>query len=294
MPYIRAYLQLVRLPAVFTAMADIFAGFLLTHESLSPLTEFLSLLGASSALYLAGMALNDVFDRKTDARERPHRPIPSGRVSVAAGTGLGIVLLAAGLGFAFLGGAGSLAIVAPLAALILAYDGFVKRTILGPAAMGGCRLLNVLLGASTSPSFSSGPQFSAAFALGVYVAGATWFARGEAKRSSREQLLGATMLVHLGLAAFAATIFTTRGAKAEWAAVAALAIIAVTVDGRIVPALLDSGPEKVQAAVKILLLAIVLLDATMVYLATADLAFALATAALAVPAATLGRWIYIT
>ena len=39
------------------------------------------LAGASSCLYLAGMALNDYADREVDAVERPARPIPSGRVS---------------------------------------------------------------------------------------------------------------------------------------------------------------------------------------------------------------------
>src|SRR5580704_3268752 len=78
MGQVRAYLQLVRLPAVFTAMADIFLGFSTTHRSLSPAWEFVGLLGVSTGLYLAGMAFNDVFDRATDARTRPNRPIPSG------------------------------------------------------------------------------------------------------------------------------------------------------------------------------------------------------------------------
>ena len=32
-------------------------------------------------LYAAGMVLNDAFDAELDARERPERPIPSGRIS---------------------------------------------------------------------------------------------------------------------------------------------------------------------------------------------------------------------
>ncbi len=79
----RAYLQLVRLPAVFTAMADIVLGFVLANGALSPFPEFAALLCASSALYLAGMVFNDFFDRRIDAVERPKRPIPSGRVSPA-------------------------------------------------------------------------------------------------------------------------------------------------------------------------------------------------------------------
>ena len=81
---LRAYLQLMRFPAVFTALADILLGFVLTHESFSPAGDLAALVGASSGLYLAGMVFNDWFDRDLDARERPGRPIPSGRISPRA------------------------------------------------------------------------------------------------------------------------------------------------------------------------------------------------------------------
>ena len=87
----RAYLQLLRLPNVFTAMADMLLGFLFTHQTLEPWPQFVLLLGSSSLLYLAGMVLNDYFDRDQDARERPLRPIPSGRVSAANARKLGCV-----------------------------------------------------------------------------------------------------------------------------------------------------------------------------------------------------------
>lgn len=76
----RAYLQLMRFPAVFTALADICLGFLLTHSTLAPAADFALLAIGSSGLYLAGMVFNDFFDRHLDARERPGRPIPSGRI----------------------------------------------------------------------------------------------------------------------------------------------------------------------------------------------------------------------
>ncbi len=76
----RAILQLLRLPNVFTAVADIVMGYLVTHESAEPWPHFALLIGVSALLYLSGMVLNDYFDRRQDARERPQRPIPSGRV----------------------------------------------------------------------------------------------------------------------------------------------------------------------------------------------------------------------
>ena len=80
-----AYLQLIRLPTVFTAMADIVLGYVLTHrvivgpEGWDDPAKFFGLLASSCCLYLAGMVFNDVFDRKQDAEERPSRPIPSRR-----------------------------------------------------------------------------------------------------------------------------------------------------------------------------------------------------------------------
>src|SRR5437868_1114393 len=87
----------MRLPNVFTAMADIFMGYWFTHETLEPIGAFLLLLVSSSCLYIAGMVFNDVFDVEQDRRERPHRPIPSGRISKRSATVLGCSIMFAGL-----------------------------------------------------------------------------------------------------------------------------------------------------------------------------------------------------
>ena len=84
MSTLRAYLQLCRFPAVFTALADIVLGYLLTRTQVDSVPQLGLLLGASAGLYLSGMVWNDIFDRQQDAAERPKRPIPSGRVSLRA------------------------------------------------------------------------------------------------------------------------------------------------------------------------------------------------------------------
>src|SRR5262249_12267147 len=96
---ILAWLQLMRLPNVFTAMADVLMGFWLTHATLSPIGVLLLLLAASSLLYVAGMVLNDVYDLEQDCRERPKRPLPSGRIPMRFAKGIGITMLAAGIVF---------------------------------------------------------------------------------------------------------------------------------------------------------------------------------------------------
>lgn len=292
----RAYLQLMRLPAVFTAMADIVLGFVLAHGELSPLSEILSLLGASTALYLAGMVFNDFFDREVDAAERPNRPIPSGRVSPQTAFALGAVLFAVGLICACAAGGPAILIAVLLAASILAYDAVLKNTFAGPLAMGACRLLNLLLGASGAAVWVwKSPPFEVAAAMGIYVAGITWFARREAVTSARTQLAGAAIVIHAGIAALFAFVL------ADWPppdlnrrAAFLLVTVVVFIDVELAPALFQPTPAKVQAAVKRLLLAIVLLDAAMIYWKTGDPTLTCGTALLIVPAATLGRWIFIT
>jgi 4-hydroxybenzoate polyprenyltransferase len=76
--------KLVRLPNVFTALADIAVGALaLAVWGAWPAAgglAFALLFVASACLYSAGMVWNDFFDIEQDRRERPNRPIASGRV----------------------------------------------------------------------------------------------------------------------------------------------------------------------------------------------------------------------
>jgi hypothetical protein len=57
-----AYLQLFRLPNVFTAADDILMGYLIAHGAFTPAGPLALLLAASCLMYMAGMVLNDVFD----------------------------------------------------------------------------------------------------------------------------------------------------------------------------------------------------------------------------------------
>src|SRR6478672_9585894 len=106
---LRAYAQLVRLPALPTALAD--------HG-----VSFGLLLLATSCLYCAGMIFNDFFDVEQDRRERPERPIPSGRVTrrtagwLGGGLLLAGVLFAAGADWARPGAEGATILSAPIAA----------------------------------------------------------------------------------------------------------------------------------------------------------------------------------
>lgn len=304
-----AYLQLIRLPTVFTAMADIVLGYVLTHRLIvgpqgwDDPGKFFGLLASSCCLYLAGMVFNDVFDRKQDAVERSSRPIPSGRVSLLSAVILGTVLLIAGVVAAATVTRVSLQVAGLLVVAILAYDGVLKRTPLAPLAMGLCRALNVMLGASDhefwKPFFLGPPQTYAAAFLGLYIVGVTLFARTEAKISSR-WLLGFALLIldaALGGLAWLISVWPT-GANIT-IVLAMLGVIAFTLNRRALAAIADPSPTKVQTTIKIMLLSYVMLDATLVFWKMAESgqigsAHALATAALVIPAMLLARVIPMT
>jgi 4-hydroxybenzoate polyprenyltransferase len=299
----RAYLQLARAPNVFTAMADVLLGFLFTHENLEPWPQFVLLLAASSLLYLAGIVLNDYFDREQDARERPFRPIPSGRVSAARAGRLGWAMLAFGIALAW-ATSGLAADIRPavvatlLAAMVVAYDMALKRTYVGPVAMGACRTLNVLLGMSTAPQSWSAVHGALAAGIGLYIAGVTVFARSEARQSGRPQLALGLGVLLAGLALVASLPAWIHGD--EWPGVAVpprwflfWALLAMLVGWRCVRAIRDPAPATVQSAVRNCIFSLVIIDAG-ACLAVHDLYWASLILLLLLPTMTLGRWIYST
>ncbi|HEX6872182.1 MAG TPA: UbiA family prenyltransferase, partial [Micromonosporaceae bacterium] len=146
MPSLKDLAQLVRAPAALSVPGDAIAG-AAAADGLGART--VGLAAASVCLYWAGMAANDWSDRQLDAVERPERPIPSGRVSPGTALGVAAGLTGAGLALAALaGGKRALAVAAPLAGAVWAYDLRLKNTPAGPAGMAVCRGLDVLLGAT--------------------------------------------------------------------------------------------------------------------------------------------------
>jgi 4-hydroxybenzoate polyprenyltransferase len=288
------FARLVRLPNVFTAMADICLGALVTGALPERLIPFLCLLLASTFLYSAGMVWNDYFDIEQDKRERPHRPLASGRVSLGFARLLGCVLLILGLACAYFGEA--LFIAMALAAAILLYDGLLKRSWAGPVMMGTCRFLNVLMGLSVTGQPTGAWGVALALVVGVYIVGVTWFARTEARVSNQHMLiLGATlMLAGLLVALTVPPLAQDAGLQpntAFWFPYL-LAAFGYYVGSAVVRAIGQPVPRRVQAAVKRAILGLVVLDAI---LATALAGLVgLVLLLLLVPAHFLGRWVYST
>ncbi len=203
MSRIRAWLQLVRVAALPTALADVWLGASVTDQFRNRDIVGLSLV--SLALYAAGMILNDVHDVAEDRRDNPARPLPSGRIPVRIAAAAGFGLLAAGVGGAALLGGRAAAIAGVLAVLILAYDFVLKATPLGPLNMGLCRALNVVLGMSsvTAAHFRDVlTGLSAAAPILLYVFGVSCLARHEVSGAR----IGARVAAALGIAASLALV----------------------------------------------------------------------------------------
>ncbi|QDT39445.1 prenyltransferase [Stratiformator vulcanicus] len=300
----------MRLPAVFSAMSNIAAGYALAGGDLSTSTKLLWLgcaVLASVGLYLSGMIWNDVFDRAADEFERPERPIPSGAISPKAAGRLASALMLAGILFAAALGMGGVIIALLIAGAVFAYDGLLKETFVGPGAMGLCRLLNVLLGAAAVGMGTTGdvlpmhlmPAIIYAAVMGVYIGGVTWFARTESQQSGRIELIGAAIIINGAILLFAAAL---GGAfSAEWfpdvgpvRALICYAALAFSLNMRIGRAVKEPTPRHVQTAVRVLLLTVIVLDAAAVYAASGNVVAAGITAALIVPTVALARRMAVT
>jgi 4-hydroxybenzoate polyprenyltransferase len=174
----RSALQLGRVSNLPTVWSNVLVGIVLAGGVVEP-RSLLVLIVAMSLMYVGGMFLNDAFDAEIDARERPGRPIPSGRV--AAGT----VFTA---GFAMLGAAIFLAatlnwpagLAAPLlAGTILLYDWHHKANPLSPVLMGLCRMLVYVTAGLAVTGAIDGSLIVAALVLLCYLIGLTYAAKQE-------------------------------------------------------------------------------------------------------------------
>lgn len=164
------------LPTVWTngLAATVLAG----GDALSPRTAWV--LCALSLLYLAGMYLNDAFDRHLDAKERPTRPIPAGQISAEAVFAAGFGMLGGGVALLSLFGLAAGLAGAVLAGTILAYDIHHKGNPFSPVIMGLCRLLAYVTAAAAAGGDGiTGPVLIGGVALFAHVVGLTYAAKQE-------------------------------------------------------------------------------------------------------------------
>lgn len=309
-----AWTQLVRLPNVFTVLADVGAAFLLVSGGPAPVGRLACVLIAGVLLYWAGMILNDVFDVDIDRAERSSRPLASGAVTIGAARTAGWSLLV--LGILVAGASGyvpsasdavtwlPLAIASLLAITIIAYNGPLKKTPIAPVAMGGCRVLSFLLGASPLLGTADGfliPKYvlGIAVGMGVYVMGLTQFGRREASGGPSLNL-PTGMLVTLFGAVLLAVAPQLQRAPIAWHVAdlritfpMLIGLIAFPVIVRAFRAVQDPTPAKIQVTMKIGILTIIPLSAAFAFLGAGQI-WGLAVFALVVPSLLLARKFHVT
>ncbi len=200
------YLRLGRVSNLPTVWTNTLAGALLGGGGgvLLGIPKLVGLAATMSLFYVAGMFLNDAFDREIDAKERPARPIPSGHVRAsevfsvgfgALGGGVGLLYWQAGLVAALFG--------VLLAGNIVLYDAWHKNNALSPVLMGGCRVL-VYFTAAVAVGSLNLAVIAGAGVLFAYLIGLTYVAKIEGKSGAALWPLGflAIPFVKAGLSAW--------------------------------------------------------------------------------------------
>jgi len=183
---IQSWLQLIRVPNLFTVPGDILVGHAcVTAFSDFSLWRFCLLCFVSALLYCGGLILNDCFDYDEDRRERPERPLPSGAIELQEAYGAWIVGTAIALFTCWFLGPATFKVALILTALIVLYNGPARRIpVMAFLIMGLCRGFNILLGASTawgSANFTA--SISPVFLTEtLYILAVTYIAYNETKR----------------------------------------------------------------------------------------------------------------
>lgn len=146
----KGLIALLRLPYwLMTGGLSVLTAFAISKNPLGLSVETILLIFFSMAFITsAGFAINDYFDRESDAVIKPKRPLPSGALSLKQVIAVSSVLFAVGLVLAFFINWLSFAIIVADSILLLLYSTIVKRK--------SGFMANVLIGILTGTAFLFG------------------------------------------------------------------------------------------------------------------------------------------
>lgn len=308
---LRAYAELTRPPALCTAPADAVTGLALTlawagappgalrvalHGDLPPAAL------ASVCLYAAGMITNDLFDAALDARERPERPLPSGRASARRALALALALQAAALALGAAESRAALAAVALTALTTYLYNGLLKGGALAPLGMAACRVGNLWVGVAWGAPVAvwgagGGGALGLTAVVALYVAALTALAGHEVHGGARARPLAALLVAaSLGPLAPALAALSRDPLSALLAAALALALarsltppLRATLAAPSAPARAGAARQMVGAGVR----GVALLNAALCA-GLGAWGHAAVLLVLSVCARRVGRWFYAT
>lgn len=149
------YLLLIRLPNLFTLPSNIILGFVLVSTftmTITSVIQILMLVTISILLYCVGLVLNDLFDYEVDKKERPNRPLASGKISKKAAMILVTILASISLILSLLVSVTTFSISVLLLVIIFGYDKYLKNTQAGPFTIAAARVGNIILGTTVNIS----------------------------------------------------------------------------------------------------------------------------------------------
>lgn len=195
------WLAIFRPPNLLTVPGDVLAGFAIAwpHHS-GGFADLLAALFAALLLYAAGLVINDLVDEPRDRMERPHRPIPSGRVSRTAARNVVGGLLAGALVLLAARSLSLLMMGVAVGGLIIAYNLRARRSKPGGVlVMGLCRAGSVGLGvvAGSPDALLTALSLAVAGWWMLYIASVSWLAVCEMARGpyGRERWMPLVVIV---------------------------------------------------------------------------------------------------
>jgi 4-hydroxybenzoate polyprenyltransferase len=251
-----AWLELLRLPTLFTAWSNVIAAHLIATLG-SPHWRLLVLqLAIATSLYWASMILNDCFDLSRDRETYPGRPLPSGRIAPGTAWAAGFGLLGLGMVFGLLAGPGPLVLTLLLAGVILAYVAGLKHRLPGPPLLALARWLNWLLGLSAGLVLI--PELLLALPVLLYTLALALLHRAGANATRRGVRHA---VVALALALAATLVLYPLGILTDAYAPALTAVGGALLLRRLLRLMEDPTRARVRASVAFMLLCTIPLDA---------------------------------
>lgn len=150
------FLRLIRLPNIFTAISNVWAGSFIVAGGQPRLTNMLFASAATAAIYGGGIALNDLCDLRNDMINRPLRVLPSGAMTTFQVLVIVIILLGSGIAAGFTVSIMTGCVAAAMVLCVILYDLILKHLLVaGVLAMATCRGLNWIFGLTTAGKIST-------------------------------------------------------------------------------------------------------------------------------------------
>lgn len=253
-------LGLLSPPLALAAAAESLAGALAADVPLASPAPYLLAL-CSALLFAAGSIFGHYFDRENDARRRPERPIPAGRLDSGLMWRVALTLLGAGILLPLL--LGQLSALASLGvALAVVLYAAVAKNSWGASflVLGLARALNLLMGLTAG---EQGIDRLALAALPVLIHGVGWALLRASRQPGTPPTTGFVALLHLGAATSA--LFYQVGARFAYRldAVPFLTIYLALTFPQVVKAVLEPRRPLVAAATQYSFVGLTLLEASL-------------------------------